>query len=118
MLPKENRLLFRAPKKKSAPRSKKRYPGPLFDLVSYPKLNDESICSQFGFVVSARVSKKATQRNRIKRLLREAVRENLEKIRSGFSVVFLVKPQSIDKERAELKSEVFKLLQKADLIKK
>lgn len=44
----------------------------------------------FGFSVGLKFSKKATERNKVKRLMREAVRKNLENIKPGYEIVFLV----------------------------
>jgi len=41
---------------------------------------------QFAFVVSKKVSKKSTRRNRIKRILRSLVYKNLDKIPFGYYV--------------------------------
>lgn len=48
--------------------------------------------SRFGFVVSTKISKNATQRNRIKRALNESVRHNLYILKNGYDVVYLAKP--------------------------
>lgn len=47
--------------------------------------------SRFGFVAGTGFSKLATQRNRAKRLLREVVRRNFPKIRSGKDIVLRLK---------------------------
>jgi ribonuclease P protein component len=51
--------------------------------------------SRFSVVVSNKVSKKATQRNLIKRRLREIVRALLPKLETGADVVILASPKMI-----------------------
>lgn len=52
---------------------------------------DDGGVPRFGFVISTKISKLATQRNRLKRLLEETCRYNLKKVPAGFDVVFLAK---------------------------
>lgn len=52
--------------------------------------------SRFGFIVSNKISKNSTQRNRIKRALSESVRHSMNTIKNGFDVIYLTKP-SIEK---------------------
>lgn len=51
--------------------------------------------SRFGFVVGVKLFKKANKRNKAKRLMREAVRLNLGKIKSGFDIIIGVKSGEI-----------------------
>lgn len=44
----------------------------------------------FGFSVGLKFSKKASERNMIKRWMRESVRKELENIKPGYEIVFLV----------------------------
>lgn len=48
--------------------------------------------SQFAFIASTKVAREAVDRNRIKRVLGEAVRLSLFDIKKGFNIVFLAKP--------------------------
>ena len=48
--------------------------------------------SRFAFVVSNKVSKRATERNRLRRQLREIVRHWLPTVASGYDVVVTVQP--------------------------
>ena len=53
--------------------------------------NQKTSPSQFSFVVSQKIDKRATVRNRTKRLLSEAVRFFLPKMKPGFSVLVFAK---------------------------
>jgi len=116
MLPKENRLTddydFRRVK-----RLGKSYHCPLFKLslaqrkVAGPP-SGETSPSRFGFVISTKIDKRATVRNRIKRLLREAVRANLTKVPNGFDFVLVVRPQIVGKNYEEISAEVNQVLSK------
>ena len=114
MLPKENRLTddydFRRVK-----RLGKNYHCPLFKLglarrKTFGPPNGEVNPSRFGFVISTKIDKRAVVRNRIKRLLREAVRSNLEKIPDGFDLVFVVRPKIVGKSYEEVCSAVNQVL--------
>ena len=72
--------------------------------------------SRFAFVVGLKTSKKAVVRNRIKRLLREIIREKLNDIKSGFDVVIRVRAEIVNKDYKEIKKELESLLKKAELI--
>lgn len=69
-----------------------------------------------GFVVSNKISKKATIRNRLKRLLREVVRQNVYNIKEGFLLVFLAEKSIVDARPELVKEEVLNLLTKASLL--
>jgi ribonuclease P protein component len=47
--------------------------------------------SRFGFVVSKKIDKRATARNRIKRTFRACIEEALENIKPGLDFLFIVK---------------------------
>jgi ribonuclease P protein component len=47
---------------------------------------------RFGVVISNKVSKLATHRNRIRRSFRDVLRRNWKKVDDGIDMVFLVKP--------------------------
>ena len=69
--------------------------------------------NRFGFIISKRVSKRAVDRNKIKRLLSEAVKMNLGKIKNkGNKIVFLAKKTAVGKKMAEVLPEVEQMLGK------
>ncbi len=51
--------------------------------------------SRFGFVVGVKLFKRAVKRNRVRRVMREVVHSNLDKIPSGFDVIVGSKSQNI-----------------------
>ncbi|MEX0918933.1 MAG: ribonuclease P protein component [Candidatus Paceibacterota bacterium] len=66
--------------------------------------------SLWGFVVSKKVSKKAVERNFIKRRARYIVRKNINKLADGYLYVMIFKPEARHLTFNELEQEVVKLL--------
>ncbi len=73
--------------------------------------------ARVGLVVSRKVSKKAVQRNKVKRKLREAVRNNIRKIKVGYDLIFFTKKGIEKKSFSEIKKMVEDLLVRAKLFK-
>lgn len=73
--------------------------------------------SRFGFVVSNKISKDATKRNRIKRAFREAVRQSISYLDRGLDVVFLVKKITATESTEEIMAEVREAFSKAGMMK-
>ena len=74
----------------------------------FNKENDD--LKKFGFIVSKKISKKAVDRNKIRRILSEIVRKNLNKFENGTRLVFLTKQKILDKKIEEVEEEVKKFL--------
>lgn len=66
--------------------------------------------SRFAFVVSTKIDKRATARNRMKRLLREAIYHRLEKIPSGWDMAIFVRKNMSTLSQTEVESAVVTLL--------
>ena len=60
--------------------------------------------NQFGIIVSTKISKKAVIRNKIKRQLREIIKQT--DIRPGFDIVIVTKLEIINKNYQEIKNEL------------
>jgi len=73
--------------------------------------------ARFGFIVGKTFSKKAAERNKIKRRLREIVKENIPTIKSGIDCVLVVMPEA-ENDFNKLKKAVEKLFQTAGIIVK
>lgn len=72
--------------------------------------------ARFAFVISSKVSKKATRRNRTKRLLRQAVHELLDKTKCQVCAVIVAKTDLSDVPLQEVKNAIARTLKKADLL--
>lgn len=71
--------------------------------------------SRFGFIVSLKVSKKATVRNRIRRQIQESIRMNIGGIKNGFDIIILAKPIIKNKPYKEISSIIKSALKKRGL---
>ncbi len=82
-----------------------------FFLLQYKK-NDKKN-SRIGFVVSKKVSQNATERNTIKRRMREIVRGYPEILRRGYDVVCIAKKQigalSFQKMKEEMRTALHRI---------
>lgn len=65
--------------------------------------------SRFGFIISTKISKKAVIRNRIKRTISEVIRKNLNNLKSGLDVVFLIKPSVLKLDKLTLENETHEI---------
>lgn len=81
----------------------------LFDLFykSNNKLNN-----MFGFVVSLKISKKAVERNKIKRFLRKAANILMSRIKNKNDIIVVAKPNIKNKVFNEIFSELELVLKK------
>ncbi|WP_457639512.1 ribonuclease P protein component [Persephonella sp.] len=63
--------------------------------------------SRFAFVISRKFSKKAVERNRVKRIIREALRlYGKDRIPAGFDVVIIPKKNISGKKTYQLKEDI------------
>jgi len=72
--------------------------------------------SRFGFVVSNKVDNRATERNRIKRQLREAVHSELKNLKKTVDAIIVVKPAIKALKNEQIRAEVMAGLKAVRLI--
>ncbi len=72
---------------------------------------ETNLPSRFGFIVSKKISKSAVVRNKVKRMLREIVRKNINSVKGSWDAVFLVKSRILTEETAKIETEVKKCLE-------
>jgi len=89
------------------------------DFLVLKTLKNDSNKIRFGFVVSQKVSKKASIRNKIKRRLSELVRSKLKSkaLASRSDNLLIAVPGLEMKDFWEIEETMNKLFQKADLVK-
>jgi len=68
--------------------------------------------SRFAVVVSKKIAKHAVDRNRIKRLVREAIQHLLPTIKPGFDFVLIAKTNFTEKKEKEIEKVMKELLLK------
>jgi len=106
MLPKVNRLA----KNKDFQVAFKKGKGFNEKFVFLKIVKNNFAFSRFGFVVSNRVSKKSTTRNKIKRQLSHIIYPNLARIKSGYDVIIGVRPEIKNKKYPEIEKAIKKIL--------
>jgi ribonuclease P protein component len=72
--------------------------------------------NRFGFVVSQKVSKKATVRNKIRRRLAEVIKAEMKNIKIGTDMVLIALPGIEKKGFSDIKGTVGDALIKTELI--
>ena len=104
MLKRENRIRLKKEFAEIKNKGRVLY-SPLFGFLTHKENDDQK---KFGFIVSKKISKKAVDRNKIRRILSEVIRKNLEKVDNGTRVIFLTKKEILGKKYNEIEREVIK----------
>ncbi|MDO8667985.1 MAG: ribonuclease P protein component [bacterium] len=113
MLAKQHRLLKQKDFEKVFKRGKSFYT----KLLGAKALTSELKFNRFGIVISTKISKKATERNRLKRQIRQAIRELNEELRSGLDLVVMALPGFLNQEYKTVKGELEKIFKALKLLK-
>ena len=111
MLPASSRLFKESDFKRLALKGRFTF-GVLFNLKV---LRNPEEVSCFGVVISAKVSKKATVRNLIKRRKTDAIRLMLPELKIGFDAMLIVKKEAIGMNYKAIEAEIRKVFKKAGL---
>lgn len=114
MLPRINRLKRRLDFREVL--SSGEYAKGRFLSLRYIRLPPEDLSILVGFIVSKKFSKRATDRNLIKRQLRAIFREILGHIVGGVKIVVIVSRPEIDANFVDLRDDLIELLTRAKLL--
>jgi len=71
--------------------------------------------SRWSFIVPLRISKEATERNRLKRLVRESFRKEIRSIKPGFDGIILARATALKQNYKEINKEIDNLLKVSGL---
>ncbi len=93
-------------------RSGKSYAHPLVVLIVVPADGEST---RFGIIAGKSVGK-AVQRNRAKRLIREALRSLLPQIKPGFKIVLIARNPIVEKKLSEIHACLHQLFTRANLL--
>lgn len=87
------------------------------DSAKYPRRAYAADDLRIAFVVGLKVSKRAVDRNRLKRQMREAVRLMLKdsRVKRGYLMAFVAKSGMVGKEYREIEEEMIRVLKRAQL---
>ena len=114
MLPKHYRLAgHRIP---TLIRSGKRISSHLVSLIYQPTA-DNLQPTAITVIVPVRLSKKAVERNRTRRLLREAIHQHLAHLEHGYEVIVMARKILKDEKLTDILSDTTESLQNAGLLK-
>ena len=113
MLPKENRLSNKTDFDKVKEKGNKASGKSIMILA----LNrEDNKVARFGIVVSKHVSRRAVDRNRIKRLIRESIMSVMNKVSNGYDVVIIARQNIINWDFNEVNNDLINVFQKARII--
>ena len=114
MLPKENRLRAKYDYRRVKRIGKAGF-SLYFTILYAPAKDPKSL--RFGFVASSKFDKRATQRNRARRLMREAVRKKLPDIKLGYDIILIAKSKIKEANFEEVNSSLDQVLSKISLLR-
>jgi len=112
MLPRECRLT----KNKDFERVAKKGRAVYDKAIALKWIKNNLSYSRFGIVVSLKIDKRATVRNKIKRRIRAVIRENINQIQKGLDFMILTKPEIKNLGYQEIKDKLLGLFERGHLI--
>jgi len=73
--------------------------------------------NRYGIIVSKKIAKKATTRNKIKRIIRSSLKKQEIFLKNGNDIIILAKPQSIDAKNDEIEENIDFCIKNIGLLK-
>lgn len=85
-------------------------------LLKVNVLSNRRDFSRVAVVTSKKIEKRATRRNKVKRVTREAVKEIYSKIGKGYDIIINVKGEALGAKLVDIKSDLTSILKKLKVI--
>ena len=90
--------------------------GAYSQILGIKAVQTDKETSRFGILISTKVSKKAVVRNRLKRQIREIIKQKLEKILPGRDCVIITLPQIKEADFAQIEEAINFCLKRLKLV--
>ncbi len=111
MLAKSHRLL----KKKDFDRTFKQGKSFYTKFLGVKVLANQTEANRFGIIISTKISKKAVERNKLKRQIREILRPLNKKLKPGFDLIIIAAPSLLGQDYQSIKIELERIFFKLKL---
>lgn len=79
-------------------------------------MKNNLVDSRFAVAAGLKVSKKAVDRNRLKRQVRAIVHDHVNEIVSGYDLLLIVRKEALGKKTKEIEEQLMKTLAKAKML--
>ncbi|MFA5993518.1 MAG: ribonuclease P protein component [Parcubacteria group bacterium] len=113
MLPFKNRLT----KKKDHEKVQKLGAFVALNNIAIKSLKNDSRDTRIGIVVGLKYSKKAVERNQVKRAMRDIIQAELKQIEKGWDVVIMARKRDEEKTRSiNFKKNILEVLEKGGIL--
>ena len=86
------------------------------DYIKLKVLANNLSISRFAFIVGLKISKKAVERNRVRRQLEEITRYKLDDIKTGFDIVVMPSSEIIGKDYKKIEKTLISLFQESKTV--
>ena len=84
-------------------------------IIGVKTAANQQTSSRFGILVGVKVSKKAVERNKIKRQIREIIRLKLNEIKSGYDIIIITLPAVLNKNYQDIEQSINRHFKKLGL---
>jgi len=111
MLKKENRLK----KTKEIDLVFKKGRSEFSKILGFKYLKNNKGKNRFAIIIGKKVSKKAVERNKIKRKVKAIILKENSKLKSNYDCVFIVLPEIVKKSNKEIDDQIITIFQKIKL---
>ncbi len=86
------------------------------EIIGIRALSNERQCNRLGILINNKVSKKAVERNRIRRQIRQIAGGQCKQIKTGYDIVVIVLPRAVGKQYQALEKTVIRGFKKLGLV--